>query len=352
MVAVGFGVFLWWESRQRQDARRELLKKESLLVASFLATVLAVNAYFIWKAGPAHFLWCTVVFVLKYYHKMADVNTFRVFWYNFPGFVPPRNFLSWFVREWVFLHAVVPLVFILFFARYWQVSRKKPMMAWERPMLVAIVGSSLLLSIASAPASIRIASSALPGIILLVWLIDSPRKLVRGFATAIATGVLLVALHAVARRRPIPSWTLVTPQGKLAIRGLRDHEEYTWVQEHTRPSEYFCEAASTDMYFRLDLRNPTPLPFVSNCGFTTEEQVREVIRGVEQHQVRYVLWSPEDLDIVPDWEEPSDYHLGPLQNYIRSHYRLAKIFSGSLPDQIWERSGKIGTKLTRQPPTE
>ena len=64
-VAVGFCVFLWWESRRRQEAWRELLKKEARLVSSFLATLLAVNAYFIWKAGTVRFLWCTVVYVLK-----------------------------------------------------------------------------------------------------------------------------------------------------------------------------------------------------------------------------------------------------------------------------------------------
>jgi len=66
-VAVGFGVYLWWESRRRQEAGRELLKKEGWLVTSFLATLIAVNGNFIWKAGPARFLWCTVVYVLKYF---------------------------------------------------------------------------------------------------------------------------------------------------------------------------------------------------------------------------------------------------------------------------------------------
>lgn len=336
-VAVGFGIFLWWESRRRQEAWRELLKKEGWLVTSFLATILAVYTYFIWKAGPVRFFWCTVVFVLKYYNKMRDVATFRVFWYNFPGFVPPRRFLNWFVRDWLFLHAVIPLIFILFFARYRWESRQGSAKSWERPMLVAIVGLFLLLSIAPAPASIRIAASSLPGIILLGWLIDSPRKLARGFAAAISMGVLVVALHAVARRRPFPNWTLVTPQGRLAITDPRDYKEYAWVQEHTRPSEYFYEAAGTDMYFRLDLRNPTPTPYVTICGFTTPEQVAEVIRGLEQHQVRYMLWAHEDLDTDPDWEDPSEDHLGPLRNYIHNHYRAVKDFGGTLPDEIWER---------------
>jgi hypothetical protein len=339
-VAVGFVFFLWWESRRKQEAWRELLKKESWLVATFLAAFLAVNTYFIWKAGPARFFWCTVVFVLKYYSKMTDVNTFQVFWFDFPGLVPPHSFLNWFLRDWLFLHAVIPFIFILFFARYWRGSGKQPAESWERPMLVAIVGSFLLLSIAPAPASIRIAASSLPGIILLGWLIDSPSKLSRALNAVITIGVLLVALHAVARRRPISNWTLASPQGKLAITGLGVYQEYTWVQEHTRPLEYFYDAASPDMYFRLDLRNPTPLPFVRNSGFTRPEQVAGVIRGLEEHRVRYIVWSREDLDALPDWEAPSDDHLGPLRDYIRSHYQVVKVFSTPLSDQIWERTGR------------
>jgi hypothetical protein len=334
-VTVGFGVYLWWESRRRQEGWRQLLKKEAWLVTSFLATLMAVNGYFIWKAGPARFLWCTVVFVLRHYRKEAVNNTFQTFTESFPAFVPVHRFLSSFLREWLFLHAVIPFIFILFFARYWRESGKKPLEFWERPMLVAMVGSFLLLSIAPAPAPNRLAASALPGIILLVWLIDSPRKLTRTLAAAIAVGVLLVTLHAVARRRPVSNWTLVTPQGKLAITDQSTYQEYIWVQQHTRPSEYFYEASGIDMLFRLDLRNPTPLPRVANNGYTTPEQVAEVMRSLEQHRVHYVLWSYEDLDRVPDWEDPSDDHLGPLRDYIHSHYRVVKVFVNN--DEIWER---------------
>ncbi|HMD83180.1 MAG TPA: hypothetical protein VKO18_00605 [Terriglobia bacterium] len=337
-VAVGFGVYLWWESRRRQEAGRELLKKEGWLVTSFLATLIAVNGNFIWKAGPARFLWCTVVYVLKYYPKMADVATFRVFWINFPGFVPSLRFLHWFIGDWVFLHAVVPFIFILFFVRYGRKSGKEPGESWDRPMLVAIVGAFLLLSIAPSPAPNRIAASALPGTILLGWLLDSPRKIARALAAAIAMGVLLLALLAVVRKRPIPDGTLTTPQGKMAITIPSDYEEYTWVQQHTRPSEYFFEAVASDMYFRLDLRNPTTVPYITNCGFTTVGQVAEVIQGLEKHKVRYLLWEHGDLDAIPDWEDPSDDHLGPLLDYVHSHYQAVKVFTNA--DEIWERKGR------------
>jgi hypothetical protein len=312
-----------------------LLKKEAWLVTSFLATLIAVNGYFIWKAGPARFLWCTVVFVLEYYHKMADADTFRVFWCGFPGFVPPRSFLRWFLREWLFLYAVIPFILIMFFARYWRESGKKPAEYWERPMLVAILGCFMFLSVAPAPSPTRMAVSELPTLILLGWLIDSPRKLARALAAVLAVGVLLVALHAVTRRRPIPVGILSTPQGRLALTDRDYYQELTWIQQHTQPSEYFYETEDPRPYFHEDLRNPTPLPFVVNNGYTTAEQVTEVIRGLEQHQVRYVMWLHEDLDTLPDWEDPSDDHLGPLRNYIHSHYQRVRVFADS--NEVWEK---------------
>ena len=124
-VAVGFTVFLWWESRQRQEGWRKLFKKEAWLVTSFLATFMAVNAYFIWKAGPARFFWCTVVFVLKYYPKEAHCEHIPGFYgRSFPYFVPAH--IPLFVRSWLLLFAVTPFIFILFFARYWRESSRKP----------------------------------------------------------------------------------------------------------------------------------------------------------------------------------------------------------------------------------
>ena len=334
-AAAGFGVFLWWESRRRQEGWRELLKKEAWLVGGFLATLIAVNGYFIWQAGPARFLWCTVVFVLEYYPKEASVNTLQVVTESFPRLVPLRYFLRWDIEEWLFLYAVTPFILILFFARYWRESGKKPVEFWERPMLVAIVGSFMLLSVAPAPSPDRMAFSELPALILLAWLIDSPRKLARALAATFAVGVLLVALHAVARRRPIPAGILATPQGKIAITDPDFYQEYAWIQQHTHPSEYYYQASLPDQYFVLNLRNPTPLPFVTNCGYTPSEQVAEVIRGLEQHRVRYIFWSSPDLDIIQKWEDPSEDHLGPLRDYIHSHYSVVKVFADS--GEIWER---------------
>ncbi len=334
-VVAGFAVFLIWEFWQRQEGWRGLLRKQAWLFTGFVATFLTVNAYFIWKAGLARYIWCTVVFVLKYYPKEADWNTFgtiRTFY--LPSVSTMRAFFHS-LDYWLLLLAI-PFIFILFFARYWRGHSKKPLEYWERPMLVAVVGFFMLLSVAPAPNPNRMAVSALPPLILLGWFLDSPRKLARALAAVFTVGALLAAAYGIAKSRPQPVGILVTPQGRVAIIDPDEYQEYTWIQQHTRPGEYFYEGMVSDQYFYLDLRNPTPIPRIVNNGYTTPEQVVEVIRGLEQHQVPYIFWGLDLPDEpLPEWENPSDAHLGPLWSYMQAHYTLVKTFPDS--GEIWKR---------------
>jgi hypothetical protein len=335
-VTLGFAAFLWWESRQRREESRELLRKEAWLWASFLVSLIALNSYFIWEAGLRRFLWCTIVFGIKCYPKDAEWNTFKVFFLSLPRFITLRGFI-YFCGQWLFINGIMPATVILFFARYGRDSGKKPMEFWERPMLLALVGTSMFLSVVAAPALHRLAACALPGIILLVWYLDSPGKFARVLRMLLPVGVVVVALHAMVGTASPRRWTFTTRQGELALEDWRDYEAFAWVQQHTRPMDYFYDAA--DQYwvgeYCLDLRNPTPISIIKNNGYTTPEQVAEVIQGLERHHVHYVAWSPPELDVMPAWENPSEDPLGPLRDYIHKHYQLVKVLTNA--DQIWER---------------
>jgi len=333
-VTVGFAAYLWWEARRGRQDWRELLAKETGLLGGFLASVVGVNAYFVWKAGLARFLWCTVVFGLKYHPKQVDENSFWVLTNDLPRLAWQAN-VFFRLATWLLIFVVVPLVPILFFGRYWQKAGSKPRGYWERPMLLAMGCSFMVLCVVRAPASIRMASSTLPGIILLGWFIASPRKLCRTIVVLLTGGIFLVIPHAVTRFQSVERKTITSPDGQLAVADPERYEEYHWVLQHAHASDYLHEAAGPDMYFYLDLRNPTPLPFLTNCAYTTTEQVAEATRGLAQHRVQYVVWSPSQLDTIPDWESPGDNHLGPLRDYLHDHYRIVKVFANS--DEVWER---------------
>jgi hypothetical protein len=339
-AVVGFAVFLWWDCRQRQTGRREFFRSMAWLAAGFTAILLLVNGYFIWKAGPERFFWCTVVFVLKYYPREADWNSFMVLPGSFQGGSAVPNSLQAYenTARTLFDLAATPCICILVLARYlWGVG-KKSWDDWDRPVLVAIVGLFLFLSIAPAPAPPRTVPGLLPAFILLGWLLDSPGKVQRAFAALCGVGILAVATFSVIWSRPNEIGILTTAQGQIGSseNGGSLFPDYEWVQQHTQPGEFFYEALFPDINFYLNLRNPTTLPRVMSSGYTTSQQVEDVIEGLERHQTRYISWNTIYLDRIPEWENPSDDHLQPLRDYIRKHYELVKVLNEP-GDEIWER---------------
>lgn len=339
-AAVGFVVFLCWDCRQRQMRRSELVRTIAWFAAGFAAALLLVNGYFIWQAGPARFFWCTVVFLLKYYPRQADWNTFQVFSGSFHGGPAVSDWLRLYETnaKTFFDIAATPLICGVVLARYFWKSGKKSWDDWYRPVLVATVGLFLFLSMAAAPAPYRILVSSLPAFILLGWLVDAPGKLPRAVVALCRVGVFVAVTFSVLRSRPSEIGVWTAAHGKVGF--SQDDEalsEDQWVQQHTRPGDFFYEADFSDIYFYLDLRNPTPLPRITNNGYTTPAQVNDVIDGLERHRTRYIAWNTSYLDSLPDWENPSDAHLQPLRDYIRAHYELVKVFSDP-GDEIWQRN--------------
>jgi hypothetical protein len=331
-LVAGLGAFLWWESWCKRGIGRELFKKEAYLAAAFFTTIVAGNAYFAWKAGLARFLWCTVTFGIRYYPKDIHNNTFRVIPENMayvPGMLvsAPGTLLCWF-----FMYVGVPLIYILFFVRYWRGLRSHPTEYWARPMLLAMVGCSMLLSIAFAPSDTRVAACSLPGTILIIWFTDSLSLVGRKLSAFLAGVVFLIAPFAVVASQS-SHWVLFpTINGNIAISDPHVYEEYRWIQEHTRSEEYL-EGAPTEAYFNLDIRNPSPLIFLTDNGYTTTEQVGDVIQSLHQRQVRYVFWTSPGLDTLSPLHT-SEEHLGPLRKYVRTHYRMVKTFANS--DEVWQ----------------
>jgi hypothetical protein len=339
-AALGFLVFLWWEFRQLQTGRREFFRNVAWFTAGFAATLLLLNGYFIWQAGPARFFWCTVVYVLTYYRQQADWNTLLALHGSLNGGTADPHSIRFYesIAKMLIDLWAVPCACILVLARYFLRLGKNSWDDWSRPVLVAIVGLFLFLSMAPAPSPPRTVPNSLLGFILLIWLLDSRGKIARGLLAVISVGVLAAAAFSVIHSRPNEIATLTTAHGKLGF--AQDTEdtfsEYDWVQQHTQPGQFFYEAAFPDMYFYLDLRNPTPLPLVTNNAYTTTTQVKDVIDGLEQHRTQNIVWDSLHLDSIPQWENPSDAHLQPLRDYIRVHYDLVKVFSDP-GDEIWER---------------
>jgi len=326
---VGFGLFLVWEHHKRKEAWGTLLKKETYLLASYSATLAAFNAYFLWKVGLKQFFYYTVTFVAKYY-SADTTSTWRTYMVGHPSVHDWANWPD--LVTWPFIHFLIPLVYVLFFVRYWREARLWPNEPWERLMLINTTGVCLFLTIASAPAWNRLYTVSLFALILLVWFLSFPFKLERALLRIAWATVLILAVA-----RPILTqirWKafLDLPTGRTAFFDLGVYEETKWLLERTHPSDYFF--GDHLVGFILRLRNPSRVAFITTTDSTRPEEIESLVQGLEDHQVRFVSWY-KGLD---DPIRLKGDHLAPLRTYLGQHYHVAERFANGL--EIWERNNK------------
>jgi hypothetical protein len=324
---LGLGLFLAWEGLGRKEAWGVLLKKEVYLLASYTTTLAAFNAYFVWRVGLKQFLYYTFTFVAKYY-PADETSTWKTYMVGHPSFHTWANWPE--IVTWPLIHLIVPLVYILFFVRYWREGRLRSNEHWERLMLVNTIGLSLFLSIASAPAWNRLYTVSLFAFILLVWFLHFPFKLERALL-----GTLWATVAVMAIVRPIITQTrwrgsLDLPAGRTAFFELGSYQETKWVMERSRPSDYFF--GDPLVCFNLRLRNPSRVAFIRPTDFTRPEEIENLVQGLEDHQVRFVSWY-QGLD---DPLANKGNHLAPLHSYLDEHYHVAERFANG--HAIWERN--------------
>ena len=115
-------------------------------------------------------------------------------------------------------------------------------------------------------------------------------------------------------------------------------EVFQWVLAHTAPGDFIFDNAGTQAFaFLAGLRSPGPTLFLTTSDYTRPEQVRQLVEGLEKHQVRFILWEAS-FDVPSDSGVPGD-HQGPLRSYLHTHYRVIKTFPGLI--QVWERVGDL-----------
>jgi hypothetical protein len=332
LAYIGFAVFLAWERRRNGRDRRSFLEGEAFLAAAFFSTVLATNAYFIWNTALSRYVDLTVTFIVRYYPAFTPSTTLKSYLLSPPNFRPWHG-LTW-VVQYLLVHILVPGAYLLFTVRYWKEAHRQPQYPWDRLMLVNITGFFLFLSVAPAPSYFRLCVVSLPAVILLVWFSTIPKKPEQVLACLFWILVPLMATADILHVQRHASSYIDLPSGRTVFLEPISYLRFEWLSRHTRPADYFLEASWANTYVALGLRNPTPVPFVTNCDYTRPEQVRAVVEALESRRVRLVLWSlevepPQNASGVGD-------HLGPLRTDLHSHYHVIKSFADG--EQVWERN--------------
>jgi hypothetical protein len=314
LALVGFAFFLWWDHRKRPQQGDSLLWSEGALAAVFAAVTVVLNSYFVWKVGLTRFLWSTVTFGIKYYPAEKQMNSLQAYMAVVPTLANWRHVPD---PGWVFIHALVPLIYLLFFARCWREFRKRPEQPWSQLMLVNLVGFFLFVGVAPAPVYWRLCVVALQGFIILAWFLRPPAKLhtlIRQALWVAAVAAMLgIVVHQQTRWRAV----LDTPTGRAAFFDPADFERYQWLGLHTHPSEPFFDC-SGQSYFLLGLRSPAAVSFLTDSDYLRPEQAHDVEQSLERNRVPVVEWCTNlDFGVRPD------DHLGPLREYLHANYHPA-----------------------------
>jgi len=332
LALAGFALFLLWEWRVKHESWGWLLKAGLWLTVPFAATTLPVIFFLAWKVGVGlgTFIDSTVLFLMKYWSKE--------FWgsfYVYGADLPDSS--SWLQAPslllWLFMHLLLPFVYLLFLMRYRQalLGREEN---WDRGMLLCIVGFFMFLSIAFSPIWFRLVAVSPPAMILFVWLLDRRVQSSRSLLGVVWVGGLLALVLQAAIVQLGWKGYLDSPTGHVAMLDPDHYQKYRWVLDHTHPGDFYFQADDCDEYFLLGLRNPTRVSFITDSAYTRPEHVQNAIAMIEQHRVRFVMWSAW-LDVPR--HPGDDGSAAPLRSYLRAHYHPVRNFDDESA-QVWERN--------------
>jgi hypothetical protein len=308
------------------DARAGECGRKCLVLCSAAAGVFfGANAYFIRTAGLKQWLYCTIVYPLRYY-PAPTINNWRVLLYDFRGHGGAGRWITY-----PFMYATVPLVYLVFLLtmrRQWKNGQNVP---WNQLLLLTLTGLGMFLAVASAPSMKRISTVSAPAMILLVWLVNRlgrSRARVKTLLLIAALALAVVpALHTQFRWRVY----LNLPAGRMALVDPILYEEYVWMLAHTHPGEFFF--GMPPFYTPFHLRNPAATESIDPTEYTRPEQVAALVRALESNPVP-VLILRQSAELLHPARASSD-HLDPFRAYLLKNYHLTRTFQNG--DDVWQK---------------
>lgn len=318
---------------QRDESAPPLWSRIAILFASAFVIFFAIDGYFIWQAGLQRWLFCTVVYPVRYFGVPA-INNWRVIERDFPSHPSFRRWLSF-----PFLYASIPIAYAAFFTAWhpnrphkyseYPAPREEPSEQWDKLLLIALTGLGMLLAVVPAPSFLRVSSASLPAMILLVWFLERSGPTGRIAATLVGAVALLLAICVPVHRQIARHLSLDLPGGVTAFSQPSDYVEYRWLAAKFHRGQYFF--GMPPMILPFHLVNPASVGAFDTTDYTRPEEVAESIRAFQSHTLPLmVLRGGFDGPVVS-----ANDHTGPFREYLRENYIRTKTFPNG--DQIWEK---------------
>lgn len=322
VTALGaFVAWLLWEQWLERAGRRDTAGKMAALVLGFCGTLGAVYAHWIASAGVER-LW---------FFQVTYVHRYMLRWYGglIPGTLTLRGLSA--MAPTIFIYALLPVIYpvglILARRRARGDESDADGSAQSGVRLVALAGLAWLGEVAVSPTWLRVYTVAMPGIILLFWVIGRSGKWRLRLGAMACAGLALLAAHQAWGRRRTAFTIADLPAGRAAMAPDRA-EELQWLASRTRPGQYIFEVRGIEAYFPLQLRNPAFMDDIEEPDY-----VEQGLRQIDARKPGFVLW-PATLNqsgLDPLWTA----HLPEVRGYLRERYRRVDVLRDG--DEIWER---------------
>ena len=334
-AVAGFIAYLVWKRWRAGAAARAFRRRCLLLLGLSSAVFLAGNAYFIRAAGFARWLYCIVVFPLRYY-PTVHLNNWHVYGDEFRNLQATVPYIFFVAIPFLFVHAVVPLVYVICLIVIYRRSRNGPVEEWDKVLLVCLTGLAMFLAVAFSPSWKRLSIVSLPAMILLAWLLHRPGRAFAGLRISLTLVAVALPLVLAVWTQTAWSGTLDLSVGKTAFRDPGIYEEYRYAMGRTCCGQLMF--GTPPIQFALGVRNPAPIDTFVPFDYTRPEQVTAMIQALEQNKVPLLMLNKGMLS----WPgaTPASDHLRPLRAYLACHYRITKTFPTD--DQLWERMAGAG----------
>ena len=329
-AVAGFIAYLVWKRWRAGAALGDCWRQCLLLLGLSSAVFLSGNAYFIRAAGFARWFYCLVVFPLRYYSTVR-LNNWHIYADEFKALPTAMPFVVFTSFPFLFVHAAVPLVYIICLVVLYRRSRNGPSEEWDKVLLVCLTGLAMFLAVAFSPSWKRLSTAGLPAMILLAWLVQRPgRALV---TVRIGLAIIAIVLPVVVTAWIQTTWsrTLDLPVGKTAFREPDRYEEYRYAMGRACCGQLMF--GTPPLQFALGVRNPAPIDVFVPFDYTRPEQVTATVQALEQYKVPLLMFN-RGMFSSPGATPASD-HLAPIRAYLACHYRMTKTFKTG--DQLWER---------------
>ena len=317
VVLLGMLVVLAWKAIDARNPVPRRALTAALLLLGYSAALLLLSAHWIASEGISR-LWHFQVTYLHNYLNLGDGSGLL----GLPPLAGRHAALK--LSQYVAVYMLVVTVYPLALWRCLR-ERQNPRLSIARPALLSIVGTALLLAIASNPNWLRVYAVSMPAVILFVWLVSSGLHNRRtAFAIAWAAIGCLAISQTLGRYRG-QNAIVRLPAGSTAVEPMAA-EKLVWIMHHSTPGDYFFQTAWPGFYLPLELRNPAYVESVEPSDRLTPTDVSALINCLDQKQVTYVHWNLR-LDPHNQPANGSQENIEPLRKYLHSRYTVVKVFA-------------------------